>query len=208
VNNDKGVIMLKMSTAFFKSALLMTGFALMASEAFCNGTVTGSIVTDLDKNKEDAVVYLKGVKGAVVPQKVTIEQHHLTFIPKVTTIPAGSTVEFTNHDKIYHNVFSVSEAKKFNLDTYDPGKPKQVTFDKPGVVSLLCNVHPEMSAWVVVTDNSYAAVSDKAGNFIITDVPAGTYEITSWSEKLKPQGVTTVTVSDGNTARVDIKLGD
>jgi plastocyanin len=203
-----GVNMMKRTIMFVKSALLMSGFALMAAEAFCNGSVTGTIVSDIEKNKEDAVVYLKGVNGAVVPQKVTIEQHHLTFIPKVTTIPAGSTVEFTNHDKIYHNVFSVSESKKFNLDTYDHGKPKHVTFDKPGVVSLLCNVHPEMSAWVVVTENKYAAVTDKAGNFIIADVPAGTYEISAWSEKLKPQGITMVTISDGNTAHADIKLGD
>ena len=200
--------MLKRTTMLFKGALLMTGFVLMASEAFCNGSITGSIVTDNPKNKEDAVVYLKGVQGSVIPQNVTIEQHHLTFIPRVTTIPVGSTVVFTNHDKIYHNVHSVSEAKKFNLDSYDPGKPKQVTFNKTGVVSLLCKVHPEMTAWVVVTDSRYAAVTDKAGNFDIADVPAGTYEITAWSGKLKPEGVTSVTVTDGNTAHLDIKLGD
>jgi plastocyanin len=199
---------MKLWNMFIKSALLVSGFALVASEAFCNGSVTGNIVTDIERNKENAVVYLKGVNGPVVPQKATVEQHHLTFIPKVTVIPVGSTVVFTNHDKIYHNVFSVSEAKKFSLDTYDPGKAKQVTFDKPGAVSLLCNVHPEMSAWVVVTENKFAAVTDKAGNFAIADVPAGTYEISAWSEKLKPQSLTIVTVLDGKAAHAEIKLGD
>ena len=208
VNNDKGVNMLKRTTTFFKSALLITGFALMASKAFCNGSITGTIISDIAKNKEDAVVYLKGATGPVVPQKVTVEQHHLTFIPKVTTIPVGSSVEFTNHDKIYHNVFSVSETKKFNVDTPASGKTASVTFDKPGVVALLCRVHPEMTAWIVVTDNKYADVTDKVGNFTITDVPPGTYEIGVWAEKAKAQGVTTVTVTDGNAAHIDIKLGD
>ncbi|NTW52351.1 MAG: hypothetical protein HGB22_07170 [Chlorobiaceae bacterium] len=137
-----------------------------------------------------------------------MEQHHMTFIPRVTVIPVGSTVEFTNHDKMYHNVFSVSEAKKFNLDTYDSGKPKHVTFDKPGVVALLCNVHPEMAAWIVVTDNKYASVSDKLGNFTISDVPAGTYEIGVWTERLKLQAVTKVIVANSKTSKIDVKLGD
>ncbi|HWR01954.1 MAG TPA: carboxypeptidase regulatory-like domain-containing protein [Chlorobaculum sp.] len=200
--------MLKRTTIFFKSALLITGFALMASNAFCNGSITGTIASDIEKNKENTVVYLKGVKGTVVPQHATVEQHHLTFIPKVTTIPVGSTVEFTNHDKIYHNVFSVSETKKFNVDTYDGGKGAFVTFDKPGAVALLCRVHPEMSAWIVVTDNKYADVTDKVGNFTIADVPPGTYEICVWAEKAKAQGVTMVTVANGKTSHIDIKLGD
>ncbi|NTU57578.1 MAG: hypothetical protein HGB00_01445 [Chlorobiaceae bacterium] len=208
MNNDKGVNMFKSKTMFFKSALLMFGFALMASKAYSNGAITGTIGTDIEKNKENAVVYLKGVSGPASPKTVTIEQHHLKFIPKVTTIPVGSTVVFTNHDKIYHNVFSVSEAKKFNLHTYDPGKAKQVTFERQGVVNLLCNVHPEMSAWVVVTENRYAAVTDKGGNFTISDVPPGTYEIAVWSEKLKPQESSKVTVTDGNSTKMDIKLGD
>jgi plastocyanin len=180
----------------------------MVSNAFCNGTVTGQVVTDLDKNKEDAVVYLKGVKASPVPRKVLIEQHHMTFIPKVTTIPVGSTVEFTNHDKIYHNVFSKSAAKTFNIGTYAAGKPKDVVFDKPGVVDILCNVHPEMAAFVVVTENNAATVSDKSGAFTITDVPAGTYEVGVWHGKLKQEGSVTVTVADGAVSRINVKLGN
>ena len=199
---------MKFMNRLTKSVLLVAGFGLIASEAFCGGTLTGSIVTDLQKNKEDVVVYLKGTIGPVTTRKATVEQHHLMFIPKVTTVPAGSTVVFTNHDKIYHNVFSRSEAKSFNLDTYDPGKPKQVVFDKPGAVNLLCNVHPEMSAWVVVTDNKYSAVTGKDGLFTITDIPAGTYRIGVWSEKSRPLEEAAVTVTEGKTSYVDITLGD
>jgi plastocyanin len=192
-------------TKIIKAALLMTSFGFIASDAFCSGTITGSIDTDLQKYTGNAVVYLMNVKGPVVPQHKSIDQENLTFIPKVTTIPVGSTIGFTNNDKIYHNIHSVSAAKQFNLDTYDP-RPKSVTFDKPGVVHLLCNVHSEMSGWVVVTENQYAAVTEHDGKFTIPNVPAGTYEITAWSEMLKPQGRTMVTVADGATAPVVIKL--
>jgi plastocyanin len=200
--------MSKKTSMFLKAAFLAGGFGLLATEAFCGGTISGSIHTDIAKNKEDVVVYLKGAFGPAAPRTVVVEQHHMTFIPRVTAIPVGSTVVFTNHDKIHHNVFSVSEAKKFNIDSYDPGLPKRVTFEKSGTVNLLCNVHPEMSAWVVITDNKYAAVSDKDGEFSIHNVPAGTYVIKAWSERLKPEGLTKVTVSDGKTSHVDITLGD
>jgi plastocyanin len=200
--------MFKRTTMFIKAALLMAGFGLIASEGFCAGSISGSVISDLHRNKGDVVVYLKGVKGPVIHRNAVVEQHHLTFIPKVTAIPVGSTVTFTNHDKLYHNVFSESETKKFNLDTYEHGKQKKVTFDKTGTVSVLCKVHPEMAAWVVVTENQYSAVSDKEGTFTIPNVPAGNYEVAIWSEKSKLQTPTRVTVEDGKTARLDVKLGD
>jgi plastocyanin len=200
--------MLKRTTRMVKGALLLTGMMFMASEAFCGGVITGNIVSDLHRNRENVAVYLKGGKEQPIPRKVIVEQHHMTFIPKVTVIPTGSTVTFTNNDKIYHNVFSVSEPKKFNIDTTDPGDPKSVTFDKTGVVSLLCNVHHEMQAYLIITDSNYSAVSNAAGAFTINDVPAGTYEVVAWSDSAKAAGVTTVTVTDGTTTHVDVKLGD
>ncbi len=190
---------------FLKSALLMTGFGLMASNAFSAGTITGTIEASSDKYKKDAVVYLLGVKGPVTPQHVSIDQKSLAFVPHVTAIPAGSTVDFKNNDKVNHNIFSASAVKKFNLGTYNPGSSKPVTFEKPGVINLLCNVHSEMSGWVVITENQYAAVTEHDGKFTINNVPAGTYKITAWSEKLKAQEGT-VTVADGKTATVTVKL--
>jgi len=198
--------MFKCKSKFMKTALFMTTFGFISANAFCAGTVTGKVDASIPKYAGDAVVYLVGVKGAVVPGHAVVDQKSLVFVPHVTTVPVGSTVDFKNNDKVNHNIFSASPAKKFNLGTYNPGMSKPVTFDKAGVVNLLCNVHSEMSGWVIVTENQYAAVTDHDGHFTIKNVPAGTYEITGWSEKLKPQGKTTVTVTDGGTATVDLKM--
>ncbi len=197
--------MVTCKTKFLKTALLMTSFGFIASNAFCGGTITGTVDASIPKYKGDAVVYLLGVKGPVTPQHASVDQKSLVFVPYVTAVPVGSTVDFKNNDKVNHNIFSASAAKKFNLGTYNPGMSKPVTFDKPGAINLLCNVHSEMSAWVVVTENQYAAVSEHDGKFTINNVPAGTYKITAWSEKLKAQE-TSVTVADGKTATVAIKL--
>lgn len=191
-----------------KTALFITGFGLIALDGYCNGTITGVIETDLAKNKRDIVVYLKNVGGPVIPRSVTVDQHHMMFNPRVVTVPVGSTVEFSNHDKIYHNVFSISEPKKFSLDTYASGSSGKVKFDRPGAVNLLCHVHSEMSGWVIVTENQYAAVAEHDGEFKIQDVPPGTYEVGVWSETQKPEGKITVAVKDGETTETIIKLGN
>ena len=196
---------MKSTSKFLKTALLVTGFGFMASNAFCGGTITGTVDASNPKYKGDAVVYLVGVKGPVVTKQASVDQKSLVFVPHVTAVPVGSTVEFKNNDKVNHNIFSASPEKKFNLGTYNPGMSKPVTFDKPGKINILCNVHSEMSAWVIVTENQYAAVSEHDGKFTISNVPAGTYKINAWSEKLKAQEAS-VTVVDGKTATVAIKL--
>jgi plastocyanin len=154
------------------------------------------------------VVYLKGAVGPVHHKTEVLEQHHLTFIPKVMAIPVGSHVMFTNHDKTDSDVFSVSEANDFRLKSTKPGNQGKVTFSKTGAVNVLSRMHPEMSAWIVVTDNQYASVSSKTGEFTIPNVPAGTYQLAFWSEKLKSQGSASVTVENGKTARINVKIGD
>jgi plastocyanin len=193
---------------FIRAALLLAGFGLIASEAFCLGTISGSVISDIPKNKGDVVVYLKGAVGPVHHKTEVLEQHHLTFIPRVMAIPVGSHVTFTNHDKIDSDVFSVSEANEFHLDSTRPGHQGKVSFNKPGTVNVLSKMHPEMSAWIVVTDNQYASVSSKTGEFTIPNVPAGTYQLAYWSEKLKSQGYTSVTVENGKTAKVTLNLED
>jgi len=198
--------MLKCKSKLVRTAVLIASFGFISANAFCAGTITGKVNTTIPKYAGDAVVYLVGVNGPVVPQHAVVDQKSLVFVPHVTAIPVGSTVDFKNNDKVNHNIFSSSAAKKFNLGTYNPGMSKPVTFEKPGAINLLCNVHSEMSAWVIVTENQYAAVTGTDGSFTIKNVPAGTYEITAWSEKLKPQGKTMVTVADGQTANVALKL--
>ena len=198
--------MIKATSTFLKTAFLISSFGFITSNAFCGGTITGTIDTNMPKYKGDAVVYLVGVKGPVVSEHKTIEQQSLTFVPKVTTIPVGSTIEFTNNDKLNSSITSFSPTKKFNVDKLDSGISKKFTFDKSGVVQLLSKPHAEMTGWVIVTKNQYAAVTEHDGKFTIPNVPAGTYEITAWSEKLKPQGKTTVIVAEGKTAPVVLKM--
>ena len=196
----------RMKIGLLKTAIIAAGFGFISSNAFCAGTVTGSVDASVPKYKKDVVVYLKGVKGPVTPKKAEVDQKNLVFVPHVLAVPTGSTVDFKNSDKVNHNIFSADVCKKFNLGTYNPGMSKAVVFDKPCVVNLLCNVHSEMSGFVIVVDSNYSAVTSADGKFTISNVPAGTYEITAWSEKLKPAGKTTVTVADGGTATAAIKL--
>jgi len=117
-----------------------------------------------------------------------MDQKNLVFIPHVLPIVVGATVDFPNSDTVRHNVFSPKgSAKVFNLGTYDVGVVKEVKFDEPGVVPLLCNVHSEMSAYIIVCKTPYFSLTDRKGDFIIKNVSPGKYKITVWHEKLRPQ---------------------
>lgn len=189
-----------------KPALMIAGMGLISANAFAAGTVTGTIDASVPKFKKDAVVYLVGGKAPVTAKKGEVDQKNLMFIPRVLAVPVGSTVSFKNSDKVNHNIFSADVCKKFNLGTYNPGMSRDVTFDKPCVVNLLCNVHSEMSGYVVAVNSNYYDVTGADGKISIGNVPAGTYEVVAWSEKLKPVGKTMVTVADGQTANVSVKM--
>lgn len=189
-----------------KSALVLAGLGLICSDALAAGTVSGTIDATMAKYKKDTVVYLLGGKGPIIPKKGEVDQKNLIFVPHVLAVPVGSAVSFKNSDKVNHNIFSADVCKKFNLGTYNPGMSKDVVFDKPCVVNLLCNVHSEMSGYVVAVNSNYIDVTGPDGKFSIANVPAGTYEVVAWSEKLKPQGKTMVTVADGQTATLEIKM--
>ena len=123
-------------------------------------------------------------------QHVVVDQRNLMFQPHFVVVQVGTTVEFLNSDNVAHNVFwpSVSGDKKaaHNLGTWPKGEKKPFKFDKAGVVPLLCNVHPEMSGFVIVSPTPYFAQTDASGNFTIANVPDGNYTITVWHEGAKP----------------------
>ena len=139
---------------------------------------------------------------------IVIDQRKMAFIPHVVAVQQGTTVEFLNSDPVGHNVYwpSVSGNKKLshNLGTWPKGEKKPFQFNDLGVASLLCNVHPEMSGYVVVVPTPYFAVTDKEGNFEIKNIPAGKYTLKTWSEDGKP---TTQAVDlSGATATIDLTV--
>jgi plastocyanin len=157
------------------------------------GRITGT-VTILQKkfmggfkqkgDMSGAIVYVIGFKDESPKEVPTLVQENKGFHPMVLPIVVGQTVSFPNYDNIYHNVFSVSPIKSFDLGQYkssDP--PKDVTFDKPGLVPVFCNIHPQMISFVVVLENSAFAETGKDGKFTIPNVPPGKYTINAWKPK-------------------------
>jgi plastocyanin len=161
--------------------MMLPGFALAAS---MTGKVTGATGA--------SVVWLEA-PGKTFPapeQHVVLDQRNLMFQPHVVVVQVGTTVDFLNSDNVAHNVFwpSLSGDKKaaHNLGTWPKGEKKPFKFEKAGVVPLLCNVHPEMSGYVVVSPTPYFAQTDAAGNYTIANVPDGNYTVTVWHEGAKP----------------------
>jgi plastocyanin len=170
-------------TALLACALIQAA-ALPASTL--SGKVTGA--------KGVSVVYIEAIPGKTFPapaEKVVIDQKGLLFQPHVVAVPVGSTVEFLNSDKVAHNIFwpSVAGNKKMshNLGTWPSGQKREFKFDTPGIVPLLCNVHPEMSAYVLVAPTPYFALTDTDGSYKITNLPEGQYTASAWHEGMKIQ---------------------
>ena len=109
-----------------------------------------------------------------------IDQRGLEFKPRVLAVQVGTTVEFQNHDHVFHNVFSLHRGKRFDLGLYPFGTTKSATFDESGLSRIFCNIHPNMAAYVMTVDSSYFAVSDAKGRFRIASVPPGTYTYHAW----------------------------
>ena len=137
--------------------------------------------------------------------RAEIHQRNENFVPRVVAVTVGSTVEFPNDDPIYHNVFSLSRTKTFDLGRFPQGKSRGERFDKPGVVKVFCQIHSHMSATVMVFDHPWFAIPDEQGNFDLSGVPPGTHQITAWHERL---GDTTMSlrVEPGRAATIDFVL--
>jgi len=114
-------------------------------------------------------------------------QQHKRFEPHVLAVPVGSVVDFPNFDPFFHNVFSLFEGKRFDLGLYESGATHSVNFDRPGVCYIFCNIHPEMSAVVVVLKTPYYAISNRVGEIVINDVPPGRYLVNVWHERCPPE---------------------
>jgi plastocyanin len=134
-----------------------------------------------------------------------IDQRNEEFIPHVLAITVGTTVDFPNDDTKFHNVFSLSHVKTFDLGRYPVGHSKSVVFDKSGIVPISCDIHTHMSAYVLVFNHPYFAVADEDGRYTIPNVPAGSYTLKVWSEvgQADPRAVV---VLSGETVECDFRL--
>ena len=119
-------------------------------------------------------------------------QKNKQFVPHVMAVEVGSVVDFPNHDPFFHNVFSLFNGKRFDLGLYEAGSTRSVHFDRAGICYIFCNIHPQMSAIVVVVDTPYFAVSNRQGDVVIPDVPAGSYKLSLWEEHCSPENLNEV----------------
>lgn len=197
------------------AATLVVGLDALADRAAASrdtGDITGSVTVLLDgekkRDRSNVVLYLENgpkapPESASVVQRVY--QRDKQFTPNVLVAPLGSSIEFPNEDKIFHNVFSLSKAARFDLGLYKSGVSKSVKAKKVGVIDLFCNIHPQMFAKILVVDTSFYAMTEADGRFTIPRVPPGTYELVAWQpkgEKLTTQ----VTVTRGRKSEINVQL--
>ena len=182
--------------AIFLAGLFLVGYAIA-------GDVKGKVLVQGLKSAGNIAVYVEAVPGKkfdAPAEHAVVDQRKMAFVPHVTVILQGTTVDFLNSDSVAHNAYwpSISGNKKLahNLGTWPKGEKKSFQFNDPGVASLLCNVHPEMSGFVVAVSTPYFAVTDSDGAFEIKNVPPGTYTLKTWSEDGKPT-TQSVTVASG-----------
>jgi plastocyanin len=161
-----------------------------------NGNLSNAVVTITDIQKGKTIEL----------NKVVLDQKGCEYHPRVSAFPAGTTVEILNPDGILHNVHSFSKVNSpFNMAQPKFKKSMEVKIEKPEVIELKCDVHGWMQGWLVATENPYFAVTDNSGNFKLVDVPAGTYNVEVWHEKL---GKTSqkVTVKAKEDAKVSFEM--
>jgi plastocyanin len=184
------------------------------------GAVTGAVTIVKDRadgkpraDRSGVVVYLEAPMDPELEDRLAeapppvheVRQVNKTFVPAVSAVVRGTEVSFPNDDMIFHNVFSLSKTKRFDLGLYKSGTTKSVLLTRPGIIDVYCNIHPEMAAKILVLDNPYFAVTAADGSFTIAGVPPGTYPYVAWQARGEPvRG--TVVVPAGGVARVDATL--
>jgi plastocyanin len=156
----------------------------------------------------NAVVYVlldAGVRPPARDTTVAIIQRDRAIIPHVTAVPAGTRIDFPNQDEVFHNLFSLSDARRFNLGRYPPGESRSERFPEAGVVRMFCDIHSEMGGVILVVDTPLLARPDAEGRFRIDGVPPGRHRVVAWHETAGAD-TAEIVVEDGGTARVAFRL--
>jgi plastocyanin len=172
----------------------------------------GELGTPADRDVPDllrSVVYLESApRGAFETSDgghAVMDQRNESFVPHVLAITTGTTVDFPNSDKFYHNVFSLSKPKTFDLGRYAAGHSRPVRFDRPGIVRVFCDIHSHMNAFILVFSHPFFSLTDADGRYRIENVPPGTYGVIAWNEGT-PSETKSVTVPDGGIAELDFTI--
>lgn len=185
---------------------LVVSFIAARAGAQNDRIVKGTVTLPPDSGAvKDVVVYLEGPIGTPTAAKVSFDQKNTTFIPHVLPVAVGSSVEFRNNDDVMHNVFSNSPTQQFDVGMFGRGDSRSVTFTKPGVVEVRCNVHPTMHAYILVLENNYFTSPDDRGLYQITGIPAGRYKLRAWHESLPPIE-TWANLDDATLRSIDLKF--
>lgn len=205
-------------------SLSLAALPTVASAGTVNGRISGTL-PPLRKSPDLYGKYRRGQPAADLPNPLlvlllpadgsapprldshpVVDQREERFIPNGLVVQTGTTVEFQNSDPFYHNVFSLSSPRKFDLGRYRKGDSRPVTFEKPGLVRLFCEIHPGMLGYVLVSPSPWGAAASPEGNFAITDVPPGRYDVFVWHEPLTdPFRIDTVDVGP-ESPPLDLKL--
>lgn len=180
--------------------------------ALDTGSVEGTVAIKrgrrYKKDRSGIVVVIEGVPDSEpepTMMPAVVDQTDKTFNPGLTVVPVGSTVDFPNNDRVFHNVFSVSRPARFDLGLYQSGSSKSVVFERPGVVDVYCNIHPQMAAKIYVVDTKHYAVTGPDGTFSLHGIPPGTYTMRAWQaqgEAYEGQ----VRVRSGGSTAVELEL--
>ncbi len=192
--------MCRARAAVWISAVLTLVGTASGQQFTVTARVEGAAPGQSSRAPRNVVVWLTPAEGAVpvqltqLPeQRPSLTQKNKAFVPHLLVVQVGTVVDFPNHDPFFHNVFSLFEGKRFDLGLYEAGATRHVRFDRPGVCYIFCNIHPEMSAVVVVLDTPYYGVTDRKGMIAISGVPQGRYTMHVWDERALPDTLAQLT---------------
>lgn len=198
-----------------RRTIILLSVVILVFSANANGaTLTGKVSVSQKLGKQlrklehhgNAVVFLVGIRPKPPEQKeIALKQQNKTFIPRVLAITKGEVVQFPNTDKIHHNVWSRSKTKRFDLGLYKHPETHSVKFGRPGIVTVFCNIHPQMIATILVLPNKKYAVTDDSGAYRIDDIPDGEFLVYGWVEGARPVK-TKIKFEKGKTVNLNLNL--
>jgi plastocyanin len=217
--------------ALAASAGLRPGAAGVRGDARAAGTIRGRVdirnpasdaeprpsIADLGRSsmlqpveRRDAVVYIEtapqGAFEGGTAARATMSQRNEAFVPHVLAVRVGTVIDFPNEDSIYHNVFSLSKTKRFDLGRYPKGQSKSVRVDEPGIVRVFCDIHSHMNAFILVFAHRFFDLTDEQGRYRIEQVPPGTYTLVVWYEGAIRQTRSITVPEDGGTVDADFTV--